>query len=130
MTEELPNPHGLSNMQVKVLDNAERMLRSIGAQYQIRLGTFSVSTMVAVETPTKSRQKRNLSKPFGTYAKYLRPYIEEAKPGDLVSIPVGDFDSDTLLKNVRTHLNHKWGADTYLLEQSKDGTAFEVMRNP
>lgn len=113
-------------MQEQVIGKAEQMLRAIGAQYLIKIGTFSVSTLAE---PQRQRKSRKLTKPMGTYTIYLKPLLENAPVGEVITVPHGDFDQKTLMNNVRTFCNKHWGAETYIAEPNKDGTGIEVLRN-
>lgn len=128
--ERLPNVHGLSAMQEKVLGQAEQLLRAIGAQYAIKLGTFYVSTMMVEETVKKTRKRGVLTHPVGSYTMHLDPLLKELKPGEMVTVPLGKFEMKGLMNNVRTYCNKRWGAETYLAEINSDGTGIEILRNP
>lgn len=131
MTEVKPeNPHGLSAMQEKVLSQAEQLLRAIGAQYVIKLGAFNVSTMRDEAPAKKTRKSRTLTHPVGTYTMHIDPVLKELKPGEMATIPINGFDTKSLMNNVSTYCNKRWGAGTYLAEVSRDGTGIEVLRNP
>lgn len=74
------------------------------------------------------RKKRSASKyPYGSLTQHARKHVNlNAKPGDVESMPVNEFDSESIRTVLCTMLTKEWGADTYTTSTTK--TRVDYMR--
>lgn len=115
-----------------VKHTVEQMLNKLqimGCSYQVMLsdGTLHTHKLEAFDT----RKRRDTDKPyaFGDIKKHYDPYIQNLKPGDVVSVPCTDvLTLANIQGSLTAHLSHVWGAGNYTTYSNKDAKTLEVMR--
>lgn len=127
----------------KVTQDAERLLKSLKAEYYIKLPTGTVvrhgfdnqelvKKAKAVEAaPVKQKKERQAShgKPWGALSAHFVPHLAKCKQaGDIAEIPFGDFDGAVLRGSVAAWCSHEWGKNTYTTTVNRVRGRVEVMR--
>jgi hypothetical protein len=122
----------------KVTKNAERLLKSLKANYYIELPTGEEIShgldgfeLVPSEEEKPQRKKREMrsGQPFGAQAKYFRPFLENCKaPGDVAVVPLADWDGHILRSSIAAHCSTYWGKATYVTTLNREKKQVEVMR--
>ena len=75
-----------------------------------------------VQPRTRSKSKYE----HGALTAYLRQWMDNMTPGEVVVIPIGDFDCKSLSSALSAYANRMWGkeAHTYMTR----GNNFELLR--
>lgn len=98
------------SIKEKALQNALSVLDALKCGYKVITTDGQEYGELAVVMP----KKRHRSKyPLGTYANYVRPFIDGLTVGDVSVIPLGEFDGKDLQSSVTIHAHHKWGKGSY-----------------
>lgn len=91
--------------------------------YNIKVGTIKLDKV--------GKRKRIHSKlPRGTMTSYLSPLMDSLDYDQLVTIPVGTFDLNSLQSSVSSRASILWGAGTYTALRTKDKKSIELWRLP
>jgi hypothetical protein len=122
----------------KVTKDAERLLKSLKANYYIELPTGEEIShgldgyeLVQTEEEKPQRKKREMrsGQPFGAQAKYFRPFLENCKAlGDVAVVPLADWDGHILRSSIAAHCSTYWGKGTYVTTLNREKKQVEVMR--
>ena len=91
--------------------------------YNIKVGTIKLEKL--------GKRKRIHSKlPRGTMTSYLSPLMDNLAYNQLITIPVGTFELNSLQSSVSSRASILWGAGTYTALRTKDKKAIELWRLP
>lgn len=128
----------------RVTKNAESLLRSLKADYYIKLPTGAVirhgfenlemaekPKAGAAAKPAKVKKERQAShgQKWGALTAHFVPILRQCKKaGDIAEIPFGEFDSYRLRGSVAAWCSHEWGKETYTTTINKVRSRVEVMR--
>ena len=74
-----------------------------------------------------ARVKRNLAHPWGTITNYYKPLFKDAKVGDVVVIPWGPYDGNTLARNVSAGCAYMFGKGGVTIHTNNDNRTIEVL---
>ena len=110
----------MKEVEKRVLDSAVRMLISLGLEYAIALPDGQVLGTYAA---TKTRRPKKY--PHGSITSHIRPYLANAQRGDIIVIPEGDYDLNTIQSTVCTYLGNVFGAGSYKTARAND--ALEIL---
>lgn len=80
----------------------------------------------AVEPQTK-KPRSPLTRPKGAVISYLRPFIENLKPGETVSIPAGEFGLKTVQSSTCSYLCTKHGPNRAITTQVAERNEVDVV---
>jgi len=105
------------------ITRAVQLLDSPGAQYKIILpeggGEYGKLEAVVPKKGTKYG--------YGLLREHVRPIMNVMKAGDVVEVPVAEFDSISVQASVGSFAADVWGAGSIISTQRKDRPAVEVM---
>jgi len=117
-----------------MLDRAINTLKMMKDKADIDFVVYSETYNIKVGTikPEKlGKRKRIHSKlPRGTMTSYLSPLMDNLAYDQLVTIPVGTFELNSLQSSVSSRASILWGAGTYSALRTKDKKAIELWRLP
>jgi hypothetical protein len=117
-----------------MLDRAINTLKMMKDKADIDFVVYSETYNIKVGTikPEKlGKRKRIHSKlPRGTMTSYLSPLMDNLAYDQLVTIPVGAFELNSLQSSVSSRASILWGAGTYTALRTKDKKAIELWRLP
>jgi hypothetical protein len=117
-----------------MLDRAINTLKMMKDKADIDFVVYSETYNIKVGTikPEKlGKRKRIHSKlPRGTMTSYLSPLMDNLAYDQLVTIPVGTFELNSLQSSVSSRASILWGAGTYTALRTKDKKAIELWRLP
>lgn len=107
-----------------VLERAINMLQALKAQYKIILNDGSEFGELEV---VKSN-RRPLRYPLGALRDYYSPFIKDMNVGDVVVVPIGDFDIDSIQGGICSFAGTTWGLKSVVTHRLPDENTVEVMR--
>ena len=117
-----------------MLDRAINTLKMMKDKADIDFVVYSETYNIKVGTikPEKlGKRKRIHSKlPRGTMTSYLSPLMDNLAYNQLITIPVGTFELNSLQSSVSSRASILWGAGTYTALRTKDKKAIELWRLP
>lgn len=83
-----------------------------------------------LEVVRKAKRTRSVSvHPFGAVRDYVMPFLESLKHDQIVSIPVNNFDAESLRGNVCAWCTITWGKGTYSTTLNREAQTVEVYRH-
>jgi hypothetical protein len=75
------------------------------------------------------KRKRSPSTyPHGSLTKYFRPMVVGMQVGDVVAVPVGEFDMETLLGALSAWASHTWGRNSHTAAANHKDNTVELLR--
>lgn len=116
----------MKEIQQREFNRAIAVLEALGCQYKIitKTGEEFGGLEVVVAKPKKRAPSRH---PYGTLINYNRELLNfDLKPGDVQSIPVGDFEAESVRSSICSILSSTWGIGAYTTSVSGDHV--DVMR--
>jgi hypothetical protein len=106
-----------SVLHAKALSNAIKLLNAIGAQYAIK----DAEGVVHGDLKAVSKQKKAPSKyPYGVVSTHVRPYVISCGVNQTVTIPVGQFDLNTVYGSASSMASKEWGNGCHKIGTSSD----------
>lgn len=95
-----------SVLHAKALTNAIKLLKAIGAQYAIKDAEGNLhGDLTAVR-----KEKRKPNKyPYGSLAKHIKPYLDSCEVNQTITIPIGQFDIDSVYGSSSSIATKMWG---------------------
>ena len=116
-------------IQKATLSKAMKLLNSIGAEYAIVVGEETHGTLELAKKP-RPIGKNSVVKKYGkgTVLNYIKPYIDNLKPGDVAQIPVAEFDMHSIGSTASGHAHRIFGFGNYTGMQNKEKNMYELMR--
>lgn len=110
------------DLKTVALQKALAQLNAIGAMYKIIMPDGAeYGTLVAVPPkPEKERKRRPNMYPKGEMIAYWMPFMENAKPGDVVLIPKDKFDLESLRGGITSWCTRNWGSDSVITAKRDD----------
>jgi len=106
-------------------------LQNYGVKFKVILPTGQeFGELEVVKEKTRTRIVSKL-RPMGTIRKYISPFLEDMKAGDIRVVPMSkdipDFDSKKLLSSISGYCCQKWGNGCSVVAPTADG-GVEVLR--
>lgn len=112
----------MHHLQQKGLEKLIEFLQSIKCEYKIIDSDGKVFTNM-----TEKKTKKNKPHyPTGALTSHIKKYAENIKIGDVISIPVGEYDTDRLASVASSYFSHKLGKGSCTTHRTKDGV--EILR--
>lgn len=105
----------MKEIEKKVLSNAIRMLDSINLEYCIQLPDGQFVGALKVESKKSPRKY-----PYGSVTKYVSTFIDQMEQGKVITIPVHEFDLDSIQSIVCNILRDKFGSGNYTTHRNDD----------
>lgn len=118
----------MEGVQKVVLEKAIRLLDSLKVNYAIVVSDdFSIIKGDIQILEKKKRRTRTQTVPYGTYSTLFKSHgVDDMVVGDVVSIPIGEFDPAVVRKTISAHCANRWGNGGSVT--SITGDFVEVMR--
>jgi hypothetical protein len=101
------------------IEQAVRLLQAGGASFHIKTDDGEWGGPI-------KKYKRNIKYPWGSLIAHIKPHIANVKIGDVVNVPFGEFDVDSIRSSLCGHLSDAWGNGSYMVNKTK--THLEVLR--
>jgi hypothetical protein len=109
------------------LTRALKTLDAIGARYAVQYDGQTYGTLtIAPEPKAKTRAGPRYAR--GATRAHYGPYIEPMQPGDVVAIPYGDFDPQTLACNATAACYHLWGKGNTVTKRDDAARVVNILR--
>jgi hypothetical protein len=106
-----------SVLHAKALSNAIKLLNAIGAQYAIK----DADGIVHGDLKAVAKQKKAPSKyPYGSLSTHIRPYIDACAVNQTVTIPIGQYDLDSVYGSASSMATKMWGNGCHKVGTSAD----------
>lgn len=121
----------MSNMpeiQKKAALRALQLLAAAGCKYKVICPDGEEFGELEVLQPKQRQRKRNPDLPYGTLSTHVRAYLEKLPPNEVVVIPVGTFDPESLRSTATAWMTTHWGKGAYMTSVSEDRARLEVLR--
>lgn len=114
-----------SVLHAKALSNAIKLLNAIGAQYAIK----DAEGVVHGDLKVVSKQKKAPSKyPYGSLSTHIRPYIDACAVNQTVTIPIGQYDLDSVYGSASSMATKMWGNGCHKVGTTADKKAVLLTR--
>jgi hypothetical protein len=106
-----------SVLHEKALSNAIKLLNAIGAQYAIK----DAEGKLHGDVKAVAKQKKAPSKyPYGSLSTHIRPYIDACAVNQTVTIPIGQYDLDSVYGSASSMATKMWGNGCHKVGTSAD----------
>ena len=105
----------MKDIEKKVIANAVRMLESIKVEYAIYLPNGEM--LGSLKLKNAKRQSRY---EYGSLTEHCLSYLKDAPKGEIISIPVAEFDHDRIQSTLCNLVRDKYGSGSYTTSRSKD----------
>ena len=112
----------MNTVKALAIDQALRLLNASGCKYFVI--DEEGKTYGEILSVTKSKKQRKY-KP-GLMSNYFKPFLLDAKIGDVVVIPFNDFDPRTLSGAITAYLSGTWGKQSY--KSCTTNSSVEILR--
>jgi hypothetical protein len=114
-----------SVLHEKALSNAIKLLNAIGAQYAIKDAEGNLHG----DVKAVAKQKKAPSKyPYGSISTHVRPYIDACAVNQTVTIPIGQYDLDSVYGSASSIASKEWGNGCHKVGTSADKKAVLLTR--
>ena len=128
---ELPGVSGpLSETQLRMMKRAIDILLNLPVQFVVVAPGDRVFKHGDWElVPKKQDKQRRVYKyARGAVRNYIRPYLDNLQAGEVVEIPVGEFDVAAIQSNVSSYAHYLWGEGNYTTTRARDHSHVELYR--
>jgi len=105
------------------LDRAIAFLKSIECQFKVIDGNGNVYTNIS---ENEVRKRRPSIYPRGLLSAHVKKHLFPIKVGQVVVIPSGDFDLDSVGKTATSIMSHAYGNGSYASHKAEGG--IEILR--
>lgn len=114
----------MHQIQQREFNRAVATLQALGCDFKI----ITKAGHEFGDLEVTERKKRSTSKyPYGSLREHVRKHVNwDAKPGDVESMPVNEFDSESIRATLCGILTSAWGVGTYTTSITK--TRVDYMR--
>ena len=118
----------MKEIQQREFNRAIAVLEALGCEYKIITKTGEQFGGLEVVAKPKKVKKRAANRyPYGALTSYAREVVNmDLAAGDVQSVPVGEFDAESVRSSICIMLTKAWGTDTYTTSVSGDHV--DVMR--
>ena len=112
----------MSNIQEIALKKALVLLKASGC-------TYHVVDMDGEEygEPIHEKKKRLFKYKYGAVRTYLKPYIENLQEGQVVEVPIGEFNIDSVQSGLASYMAAMYGMGQYITTRSDDGQFVQMI---
>ena len=105
------------------LERAIAFLQSIECQFKVIDGEGKVYTNI-VEKEVKKRRPR--THPHGMLSAHVKKHLDQIKVGQVIIIPPGEFDLDSVGRTATSIMNQIYGNGSYASHKAEHG--IEILR--
>lgn len=119
----------LTVTQRRLLDRTYKLLATMPVQFAIVEPDGTQRVQGDWELVRRTNRKRRESRyPYGAVRKYLRGFLSDLEFGEVVIIPIGEFEIDAIQGGITSYASHIWGPGSVTTAQTEDKNYVEVMR--
>jgi hypothetical protein len=109
------------------LTRALKTLDAIGARYAVQYDDQTYGTLpIAPEPKAKTRAGPRYAR--GMTRAHYGPHLQPMQPGDVATIPFGEFDPETLSANITAACFHSWGKGNTVTKRDDAQRVVNVLR--
>ena len=112
----------MNTVKALAIDQALKLLNASGCKYFV----VDEEGKTYGEIPVLPKQKNDRKYKPGEMLNYYKPFVINAKVGDVVVIPYGNFDQRSLSGAVTAYLSNTWGKKSY--KSYMTNSAIEILR--
>lgn len=116
----------MKEIEQKLLNNAVRLLDSIGLEYCIQLPDGEFLGQLKAE---QRKIQRVTKYTHGALKKYLVPFIESLEQGKVLTVPIGEFDLDSIQSGLCNRVRDIYGSGNYTTCRGKDSVDLLLLKN-
>ena len=109
----------------KALSNAIKLLNAIGVKYAIVDAENNKHGELEVVTKKK---RQPMKYPYGSLANHIRPYLNKCGVNQTVTIPVGQFDLESVYGSASSIASKDWGNGNHKIGTTDDKKAVVITR--
>lgn len=110
-----------TTLQNRAMENAVKLLDSVGASYKITLEDGSVIS-------GGKHVKRSSQYPHGALKKHFEPYVKDMDVGDVAAIPAGEFGIESIRSSLCGWTNRIWGKGASTSTVNHETKTVEILR--
>ena len=104
----------MKEVQKLSLERAIRLLSILPCKFKVITDDGDEFGELEVKDVPK---RKPLANPYGTFTAYIREHVKDGgttvKVGDVVQIPLGSWDGETLRRSVSSYFSKAWGAGSH-----------------
>ena len=115
----------MHDLQKTTALKALKTLDALGVPYAAIIDGETHGTLEIKTRRTRTREPRYA---YGETRAHYLPLIQNMAVGDVVDVPVGQFDLPTLSSNVTAFASHEWGKGNTVTQSNKDAGTVTVLR--
>lgn len=117
------------DLRTVALQRAINLLHSSGARYKIVMPDGMEYGDLQLAPPAQPAPPKRVRRyPMGAARRYYGPLIQHMKPGDIVRVPVGEFDLESLQSGICAYASANWGNQSAITRRAPEHNAVEIMR--
>jgi hypothetical protein len=116
----------MKDIQQVAVERAINMLKGAGVTFKVTLRDGSVITNKPAKQKTSSRAAS--AYPRGHMSAYFKQCIGHLQPGDVGTVPFGQYDASRLQSQVSAYCGNNWGAGAVMLQMNRADSCIDVMR--
>lgn len=110
----------MNDLKITAVKKAVQILENMNCKFYVVMEdgtTFGKNRVV---------RKNKSGLPHGALAEYFKPLIKNAKPGEIIKIPLLNYNRKSLASSLTAHLTQNWGHDSYVYQTV--GDEFHLLR--
>ena len=112
----------MNTVKTLAIDQALRLLNASGCKYFV----IDEEGKTYGEHPSVTKSKKQRKYKPGLMSNYFKPFLVNAKVGDVVVIPYDNFDARALCGAVTAYLSSAWGKQSY--KSCSTDSSIEILR--
>jgi hypothetical protein len=114
----------MKEIEQKTLSRVLTLLDTLGFPYAIIDGDGVKHGGLEIAVASNKKERRY---PHGAPTRYVRQWMDNME-GNLLEIPVGDFDIDTIQSLACSEAGERWGQGSYTTTRTSDNQTLQLMR--
>lgn len=113
-----------ADVRTMALQRALQLLHSVGAKYKIVTPDGAEYGDLELAKDKKSKRLH----PLGALRNYYSPFIKDMQPGDVVQVPIGEYDMPRIQSGICAYAGSTWGNGSVVTRRDTLNNAIEVLR--
>lgn len=115
----------MKEIEKKLFANAIRILDSINVEYCIQ---HPDGQLIGV-LKTEKKETRNPRKyAYGAVTRYLIPYVNLLRQGEVITVPVGEYDIDSIQSVACNMIKDLYGSGNYTTHRNADNLEILLLK--
>jgi len=116
----------MKEIEKKLFANAIRILDSINVEYCIQ---HPDGHLIGVLKAEKKKETRNSRKyPYGAVTRHLTPYLHLLEEGKVITVPVGEYDIDSIQSIACNMIKDLYGSGNYTTHRNVDNLEILLLK--